>query len=469
MKNLAWFAGLLVISAVAHAEDWTTTKRACQDAQFFHGLQFHNAEECAVDFFTLDRIGQVPLGPAFGSVTTGSGFGAGIHSVIQPTANDTVTIKGLYTYNSSFIFGGQYQHNFRVPWRNMISGQQDLTKGNLFATAVHFDLHSQDFYGLGPNSSLAGHAVYGQHETWFGLQGYVPLHSTGRYFGLLGLSGQAKYLRPSTSGVNGESLPSVQALYGESGAPGSTQNPDFVAAGVGLDVRTPTSKPRIWEHHEAQVTYTHFSELSSKQFSFDRLEGFANVSFDLSKSLPKPAPGQSLLDAPERSWFSRMLCMESSRNRCAIGSVSSTTMVTASYVAAGSTVPFVLQPTLGGADFQGVDTLRGLVDYRLRAPNRLLTQVDFDKSIANLGIKGHPIGQYGLYCFFDAGNVAANPGQLGSQSLRKDVGVGVSIAVQNKIVLRAYIAFGAGEGSHPNAKAANTFATTPEAIGTWMP
>jgi hypothetical protein len=112
---------------------------------------------------------------------------------------------------------------------------------------------------------------------------------------------------------------------------------------------------------------------------------------------------------------------------------------------------------LGGADFDGVDTLRGLVDYRFRAPNRLLMQVDFDKPIAQLFVKKHPVGEYGLYTFFDAGNVATTPGQLTANGLRTDVGVGFSVAVQNKTVLRVYIAFGAREGSHPNAKAANAF------------
>jgi hypothetical protein len=471
MKHLRCFTLILLATACAHAEDWTTTKKACQDARFFHGFQFHNAEECAVDFFTLD-----PVGPVVGSVTTGSGFGGGLHFVKQPTANNTFTVKSIYTSNSSFLFGGQYQFDFRAP-HPIVSGkkpdghggQTDLTKGNLFITAVHFDLHAQDFYGLGPNSTLAGHAVYRQHETWFGVQGYTPLVSVGNYFGILGVSGQAKYLQPATGGVNGDSLPSVRTLYGEAGAPASTVNPNFMAEGVGFDVRTSSSRPRIWEHHEAQLTYTHFSELGSSQFSFDRLEAFTSVSFDLSKSLPKPEPGQSLLDQPDRPWWREAFCTESSRNRCDIGSITSTTLLTTSYTSAGSSVPFELQPTLGGADFEGVDTLRGLVDYRLRAPNRLLTQVDFDKTVANLGIKGHPIGQYGLYCFFDAGNVALTPSQLAAQSLRTDVGVGVSIAVQNRIVLRAYIAFGAGEGSHPNAKAANTFATTPQAIGAWIP
>jgi hypothetical protein len=471
MRGSGWLTFILLAAATAQGEDWKTTQQACKDARFLHGFQFHNAEECAVDFFTL-----APPGPAIGSVTTGSGFGGGFHFIDQPTANNTVTFNALYTYNSSFLFGGQYQFTFRAPHRIVTDkrpddqgGQIDLAKGNLFITAAHFDLHTQDFYGLGANSTLVNHAVYRQHETWFGVQGYSPLAAVGNYFGIFGLSGQLKYLQPSTGGVNGDSFPSVRSLFGEAGAPSSTINPDFIAAGIGMDIRTPTSKPRVWEHHEAQATFTHYSELGSNQFSFSRLETFTSVSFDLSKSLPKPAPGQSLLDQPDRPWWSKALCTQSSRSRCDIGSITSTTLLTTSYTSGGSLVPFYLQPTLGGADFEGVDTLRGLVDYRLRAPNRLLTQIDFDKTVADLGVKDHPIGQYGLYGFFDAGNVALTPSQLASQSLRTDVGIGISIAVQNRVVLRAYIAFGAGEGSHPNAKAANTFAMTPQTIGAWIP
>lgn len=471
MRRIYWFPLILLAAGALHAEDWATTKQACKDAQFFRDFQFHNAEECAVDFFTLD-----PVGPNVGSITTGSEFGGGFQMVHQPTANRTATVKALYTFNSSFLFGGQYQFNFRPPQPIVTGrrpdghgGQTDETMGNFFITAVHLDLHAQDFYGLGPNSTLAGHAVYRQHESWFGAQGYSPLVSAGNYFGIFGVSGQLKYLHPATGGVNGDSFPSVTALYGEAGAPASTVNPDFIAAGIGFDVRTPSSRPRSWEHHEAQITYTHYSELGSKQFSFDRLEGFTSLSFDLSRSLPKPPPGQSLLNPPDRPWWRDALCMQNSRQVCDIGSITSTNLITTSYTSASSSVPFYLQPTLGGADFEGVDTLRSLVDYRLRAPNRFLTQVDFDKAVANVGVKGRPIGQYGLYGFVDAGNVSLTPTQLTAQGLRTDVGIGVSVAIQNRIVFRAYIGFGAGEGSHLNAKAANSFAVTPQTVGSWIP
>lgn len=471
MNRLRWFPLILLAAAAAHPESWKTTKKACDDARFFQkDFQYHNAEECGVDFFTLD-----PVGPSMGSITTGSAFGGGLHFVHQSDANNNFTVKGIYTYNSSFLFGGQYQFNFPPPHaivtgkrKDGHGGQTDLTKGNLFVTGVHFDLHAQDFYGVGPNSALAGHAVYRQHETWAGLQVYSPLASAGNYLGIFGVSGQLKYLHPSTGGVNGDSLPSVAARYGEAGAPGSLIKADFIAAGVGFDLRTPTSRPRDWEHHEAQLTYTYYSEFSSSQFSFHRLEAFDSLSFDLSKSLPTP-PGLDLLNPPKRSAWRNSLCMENSNGGCNIGSITSTTLLTTSYTSARSSVPFYLQPTLGGADFEGADTLRGLVDYRLRAPNRLVTQIDFDKPVANIGIKDHPIGKYGLCAFFDAGNVSFTPGQLTAQGLRKDVGIGASISIQNKIVFRAYIGFGAGEGSHFNTKAANTLALTPQTIGSWIP
>jgi hypothetical protein len=49
------------------------------------------------------------------------------------------------------------------------------------------------------------------------------------------------------------------------------------------------------------------------------------------------------------------------------------------------------------------------------------------------------------------------------------VGIGISIAVQNKLVSRVYYGFGAGEGNHLNTKAANAFALTPQTIGSWVP
>ena len=463
-------AALLTTSTHTRAESWATTRSVCNAG--FHptqppppnpnappttpapGGRFHMLEECAVDAFSLD-----PVGPTAGSIGTGAGFGGGLHVVYAPDANHILTLKGLYSINSSYVGSGTFRTVFppfapiRIKGKNGTS-QIDDTKGNLDLEVERFDLRTQDFYGLGPNSSFAGHAVYRQQETWAGLNGFVPLPGVSGRPGIVGVLGEFKYLRPETKGVTGDSYPSVYKYYGEAGAPASTTQPDFVEVSVGASIRTPTVHPVLWEQHEAEIFYSHYSELGSNKYSFNRLEAWGDVSLELLKKITSSGNGRWATVNYNRSAWQDVLCMQTAFGTCQIGTFTLTGRVTTSYTSPGSFVPFYLQPTLGGADFNNIDTLRGLVDFRLRAPNRLLIQTDFDKPIAQLGIKAHPIGQYGLYAFFDAGNVSLTPSTLTTNGLRTDVGVGVSISVQNKIMIRAYIGFGAGEGSHPNVKMA---------------
>ena len=463
------FALLLlpIPATAARAEDWTTTKSACRDG--FHPSQpapgttpapaqrLHNFEECAVDLLTLD-----PVGPTVGNIGTGSGFGGGVRVSYSPNANQILTLKGLYSTNNSYVTSGQYRFVFRpirpieIGGSNGHPGQIDDTHANLDFNLIRFDLAVQDFYGIGPNSTLAGHAVYRQQETSFGVNGYMPIPGISGRAGIVGVLGELKYLSPVTKGVTGDAFPSVNVAYGDAGAPGSTTQANFVEAGAGLSIRTPTTRPFIWEQHEAQVMYRHYFDQGSRQYSFDRLDAWGDVAFTILKQPAASGGRWAHVDYNRPAWKDA-LCMQTPTGACEIGAFTLAGRVDTSYTANVSQVPFYLQPTLGGADFDGNDTLRGLVDYRLRAPNRLLVQVDFDKPIAQIGVKGHPLGQYGLYSFFDAGNVSLTPGTLTSNGMTTDVGVGFSIAVQNKIVMRVYIGFGAGEGSHPNAKMANAF------------
>jgi hypothetical protein len=448
MRRGALLPLALVAAAALHAESWTTTKRVCREARDAHN--YHMYEECAIDIFTLD-----PVGPTAGNISTGSGFGGGLRYTHAFSANNFFTAKGLYSLNSSYFLNGRYRLVFppirpiELKGPHGKPGPIDDTKANVDFNFTRFDLHTQDFYGLGPDSTLAGHAVYRQIQTQAGVNGYMPLPVLSSRYGIVGVLGELNYLQPITKGVSGSSLPSVDVRYGEAGAPASINRPDFLELGGGLSIRTPTTRPSLWEKHEAQITYQHYFDQGSSQYSFDRLEAWADMSATLLKKT-----GSNNFDQP---WWKDAICMPNAFRHCEIGTFTVGGRVTTSYSSSGSSVPFYLQPTLGGADFHGIDTLRGLVDYRLRAPNRLLLQVDFDKPIAPIGIKGHPLGQYGLYAFFDAGNVSFTPTELLDNGMRTDVGIGASMAIQNKVVVRAYIGFGAGEGSHPNVKAANAF------------
>lgn len=462
-------------SVAARAESLTTTKRVCKSlfdqpapvqppATPEPQWKLHAAEECVVDLFTLD-----PVGPAAGNIGPGSGFGGGLHVVHSPTAYQKITLKGLYSVKSSYIASGQYHTVFRTPWKIMIPGAHgtpgtiDDTRGTLDFTLERYDLRTQDFYGEGPNSTLAGHSVYRRQQTWFGVSNATPLPGISGRAGIVKALLEVRYMVPKTKGVSHDSLPSVNRFYGEAGAPGSTTQQNFLVLRAGLGLATPTVKTSLHEAHWAQLMYSHYLDTDSKAHSFDRLDGSGAVLLDVTGKAT--GNGRWKKVDLDRSKWKDMLCMQQAVGGCKVGTVKLGGLFSTSYTGTGSSVPFFLQPTLGGSDYEGVDTLRGLVDFRLRAPNRVLFQADFDKPIANLGLKkkvngemrSSALGQYGLYAFVDGGNVSMMPGDLFGSGWRKDVGVGASIAVQNKVVIRVYVAFGAGEGSHPNAKMANAF------------
>lgn len=200
-----------------------------------------------------------------------------------------------------------------------------------------------------------------------------------------------------------------------------------------LDVHTGTNTTQTWQRTKVRSTYEHFTDLDAGTYSFDRMTGFATTSFDIRKSIQS-------MTLP--TW-KNALCESVAGGECSLGQLTFNGLVTASYVGTGKVVPFYFQPTLGGTDIEGFDTLRGYLDFRFRAPNRVLLQAQFDH---------HVWAFVGVYGFYDMGKVAINPGDLGLSHLRHDIGVGASIKVQNKIVLRAFVGFGTGEGTHPNVK-----------------
>lgn len=438
MRRAAGWAAMsaLALCVSAQAESWKTTKKVCDEWKA-DKKAYHNLEECITDAFTLE-----PVGPASGSIGSGSSFAAGLRFVEHFNSGrfqSNFTARGLYSIKNFYLFDGKY--TMTMPglghWNTV---GKDPTKfvdddmSQIVLQAARSDLRSQDFYGEGPASTLAGHALYRLQEDKFGMDAYTPVTSWS------GVNGRVYYLRPSVKGVTGGGFPNVTTTYGEVGAPGSTARPDFVGVGIGASLRTPTFKTRLpWERHTAKAMYEHFSDVGSSYYSFGRVSAAAGLSAVVKKKLAFDYT---------RPWWKDAICQQGSDLHCVVGKFTVSGLVTASYVQGHSQVPFFLQPTLGGTDVDGVDTLRGLVDYRLRAPNRVLVQTQFDKPIA---------GPFGLYAFFDAGKVTLTPGELSLANMRTDVGVGATLSVQNKVVVRMYIGFGAGEGSHPNVKTPSAF------------
>jgi hypothetical protein len=256
----------------------------------------------------------------------------------------------------------------------------------------------------------------------------------------LAAGGTVQWLAPKIRGSAADaSVPSVPQFYGSAGAPGSLSQPTFANYNGYLRAHTPVNASQTWNKTDAQFTFGRFTDLGAGANTFNRLDARATTSFELRKDIAAEF---------DRPWWKDAICNAIAGQQCRIGDLVFNGLVTTSYTARGHVVPFYYQPTLGGTDINGVDTLRGLSDYRLRAPNRVLLQAEFYHDIYL------PLGIYG---FYDVGKVGLQPGDLGFSHLRHDLGVGLYFRVQNKIVLRAYLGFGAGEGSHLNVKLPNAF------------
>jgi hemolysin activation/secretion protein len=104
-------------------------------------------------------------------------------------------------------------------------------------------------------------------------------------------------------------------------------------------------------------------------------------------------------------------------------------------------VPFYYQPTLGGSDIESRVTLRGYPDYRFRGNDLALMQIEYTRPIP-------AIDPVGIYIFYDGGSVALAGQSLGMARYRQDGGLGATLRLQGKIVLRGYAAMGAGNGVH---------------------
>ena len=104
--------------------------------------------------------------------------------------------------------------------------------------------------------------------------------------------------------------------------------------------------------------------------------------------------------------------------------------LTISDASAGNAVPFYLQETLGGSDIEGQPTLRGFQDYRFRAPDNVLIQVQYDRfgaSKMGFGDRGEGFNHTGEVGKGDGGLEFCSPLRIWSGSgavCRVAVGLG---------------------------------------------
>jgi hypothetical protein len=440
---------VLLLGGLAFAGTVDDLKASCDRAHAPKGKnnKLHWAEECVEQIFTLDVVH-----PTVKTIAPGTGVALGLGTQhiwrrnsfeYLPSLTAVRSFDGSTAVRGDFTIGLPPVSFGTVPPPPSDSQSEARPRLGLVVDSIDIDakasisLHTfwlnakqQDFYGLGPLSVRSGLGVYGLEQTGAGVSFNDPI-TTWAQVGL-----NIDFIRPRIVSVANSAHPSITQLYSPVTAPGLGAHSEFMRYEPYLHSHIRFLGSSRWKFLDLRGGYAFYRDLDSSQFSFQRLTATSRLEYDILL----PATGT----ASHRKAWQQFLCPSSRGARhCSAGTLDVVGHVSAACTGAGSSVPFYLDETLGGADIYGNDTLRGYADYRFRGPSRLLFQAEYRH-----GIWG-PVGFLG---FYDLGRVAERASDLAFEHLRHDFGVGMTISATNRVVFRAYIGFGTGEGSRANAK-----------------
>lgn len=398
------------------------------------------------------------------SLPPGNGFAPGLvltHTLKPDNQQlDLSLIGGVSVTNGSTIEEGDMLWTLPYGSHDTSTSPQDLQSAahkNWDAMSFHLQgaheaVHTVYFYGYGPGSADE-QFVYAEDDVWGNGTVRVPI---SRRIVLTGETGLRSTTLPSDSDSNAVDLNFPAAIM-----PGETQQPLFVISRAGAESRVahefghplPDVKDADsliqyfsnweWDNNATFAWYhdTDSAALSFRQFTFTGEE----------KGLFYGRVAVKSYDPKKHHLLYYTLCQGESHKRtefCNALLVDVHTRLILSDVGSESAIPFYLQPTLGGSDFGNTVTLRGWPDYRFRANDSALTQLDLNAVLRD---------PFGIDVFYDAGTVGSSAGDLSISNWRQDAGVGLTVRLQGSIVAQSYWAWGAGHGANWGYNFAKTF------------
>jgi hypothetical protein len=401
---------------------------------------FKSVGSCAQELVT-----DHPLHIALGSIAPQNGFGFGAAFVTHYTPNENWRLSwdaDAVGATSGSWRTGVYMKIIHTPIEHITvvtnpSGQpkkdtlavHPYTVFNLYAQSI--SLNNLFFFGLGPNSTLAGRSVFGMTETIVGTNVIKPFKG-GLNLALLGeVNGRFVNLR----GNHTQSSPSIEHLYTEVTAPGLATQPGFVQLGEGVRI-----KPVLLNDH-LQLNYLagfqQFFAPSNSTYSFRRWTIDLDNEFPLYHNSRSAAPKDT--NGPDEcaQALGAEKCPSISRNR--EGTIGFRLLLSESATSTGSAVPFYFQQTLGGSDINGNPALASYQDYRFRGPNLLLLHESFEHSLW---------GPFGFTLMADQGKVALTRSDVDFQNLKHSFATGFTLRAGGFPQVFLLFAWGGSEGHH---------------------
>ena len=399
---------------------------------------------CAEELFTGK-----PIHIAVGNVAPQNGFGIGLAYVGHKTTDNwrnSWDADGVASFNGSWRAGFYLKlvHTPNKPitvgFGNPTSAKSHLTELeehpviNVYAQAI--SLNKLTYFGLGPATTQADRTFYGMTQTIVGASAVKPFYQRLNASLYGEVNGRFVSIRPS----NGQTSPTIGALYTEATAPGLTSQPATAQLGEGIRIRPSYFDDFLRLNYD--LAYQQFFAPGDSNFSFQRLTADLSHEFALYKKttrnlMPRDNNPYGPDDCPPSSDPSKHTCTAISRDR--EGTVGLRFYLAESMTPGANVVPFYFQPTLGGVDINGNASLSSFQDFRFRAPNVMFFRQSLEHSIW---------GPFGFSVMIDEGKVGLTRGDLGSNPWIHSFSTGLTLRAGGFPQVYLLFAWGGGEGTH---------------------
>lgn len=414
----------------------------------------HQAIACTEALFSQDNYHFT-----LAALPPSNGFGPGL--VLTKKIHDTVdspvdkyaldlSITSAVTTNSSWLSQGDMKWLPPLPYKPEPSVNGGLKLGKLKTTeraglhvsAMHRSVKTLYFFGNGSRSPDIQH-VFAQDDTSVAALFRMPLT---RWLAVTGESEARATTLPSVSNPS-----AVSSTLPVTATPGITAQPFFLHNAVGastnfsLRASTPFKELPKQEdpHYQSLLLFTLRNDFGFhwQQPSDGSPFAFRQFIYDGDQTMTIHRILRNFFDAKSHPVV-RYLCQgNKKRDECDFGQFDVKTRLVLNQTSALNQVPFYLQPTLGGTDIDSRVTLRGYDNYRFRAPDLALVQIEYGIPVYD------PVG---VFVFYDAGTVGNSVAELSVAQFRQDAGPGISVRLRGHVIAQTFYAFGAGHGGRWN-------------------
>jgi hypothetical protein len=333
-----------------------------------------------------------------GGLVNGSGFALGPEYLRRDLATGRLTLRSAA--QSSFKGYQKYDLQLSLPPSARHPYFLDFY-------SAHRNYPGINYYGPGPDSAKSQRTNFRYEDTQFHLAAGVQPVSH------LNIGAAALYLLANVGPGNDSRFASTDKVFTPVQISGLDKQTDFFRHSyfVQYDSRDNPGGPRAGGNYSAE--YSRYLDQKRNRYSFQQLN------LHLERYVP---------------FFNQ-------RRVVALGARSRLT-----FQESGQTVPFYMQPRLGGSD-----DLRGFRPFRFYDNNSLVLNAEY---------RWETFSGLDAAIFADAGKVFPRRSQLNFHGLEASVGVGLRFNVMNKVFLRTDVGF-SHEGFQVWIKFNNLFSESP--------